>query len=199
MRTPILVLVSVATARLAIGQPGGSPNPSVPPIPNTTFNAADYRKAVLTPQAFGIPAIGAALGQWSNTPHEWGQGSEGYFKRYGSFFGNRFIKGSTNFGVAKAHNEMLFYRKSNLKGTWPRMRHAIVHTWWVQHADGTDGYTVAYGRIVGNITAAGISRAWVPDSRRTFGHFAANAATGMGFDMLTSIAREFWPWRRGRP
>lgn len=95
--------------------------------------------------AFGpYPVLGAAfaggINQWSNSPPEWQQGSEGYFKRFGSNFGRAIISTTTRYALSEALKEDTLYYRCECSGILPRFRHAVISTVTARH--GQDGHRV---------------------------------------------------------
>jgi hypothetical protein len=165
-----------------------------PPAKHPLLNK--YRKKVLTPQAGARSAATAAINTARNYPHEWGTGPGGFAKRLGSSFGQHVVKGTIEMGVGALHHEDLSFQRSNLQGTWPRLKFAVKGTFIVPRTN-KDGKTLAVGRIAGNMGAGVISRAWQPASAAGLGAGIASGGIGMGADVGVHVAREFWP--RGKP
>jgi hypothetical protein len=83
--------------------------------------------------AFGpYPVAGAAfaagINQLSNSPPEWNQGVEGYFKRFGSDFGIAAVSTTTRYGLSEAFKEDSLYYRCECSGVFPRFSHAIFST-----------------------------------------------------------------------
>ncbi len=155
-----------------------------------------YRKKVITPQAAARSVAAAAINTARNYPHEWGSGPAGFAKRAGSSFGQHLLKGTIEMGVGALHHEDLSFRRSNLQGTWPRLKFAVKSTFIVPRTN-RSGKTLAVGRIAGNMGAGLISRAWQPASAASLGAGVASGGIGIGADVGVHVAREFWP--RGKP
>jgi hypothetical protein len=157
----------------------------------------EYRHSLYGPRAIGGSAAGAAIGQLRNSRHEWGGGAGGFAKRLASKLGQHAVKETIQFGVATWHHEDLHYQRSNLHGTGPRMKYALVSTFIVPRTNGP-GKTVALGRISGNLGAGVISRAWQPASTAGLGAGLASGGIGLGAEAGINMAREFWPRKRER-
>jgi hypothetical protein len=143
-----------------------------------------------------IGAAGRATwGQLRNSPHEWGGGVGGFTKRFASSLGQHAIKYGIQSGVAGIRHENLHYQRSNLQGTWPRMKYAVKSTFIVPRTN-RPGKTVAMGRISGNLGAGMISRAWQPASTAGLGAGLASGGIGLGADVGVHVAREFWPRKK---
>jgi len=128
-----------------------------------------------------------------NSPHEWGRNVGGFAKRAGSSVGQRAIKGATEYTIASIWtHEDTRYRRSGLDGKWPRVRYAVVTTFWVPR-DVAGGNTFAFGRVTGAVVAGQVSRAWLPQRIATFGAGISSAGLSLGFDVGINVLREFWP------
>ncbi len=156
-----------------------------------------YRHRVLGKEAITGSAAAATFGTLRNHPHEWGKGPAGFAKRFASHMGQHAIKSGIEMGVAGIRHENLHYQRSNLHGTWPRMKYAVVHTFIVPRTN-KPGKTVAVSRISGNIGAGLISRAWQPASAAGLGAGLASGGIGIGAEVGANMAREFWPRKHAR-
>jgi hypothetical protein len=143
-------------------------------------------------QAVARTAAGATWGQLRNSPHEWGKGPLGFGKRLASGFGRHIINTTIQAGVGAIHHENLHYQRSNLHGTFPRLKYAVVSTFWVPRTN-RNGHTVALARISGQMGAGLISRAWQPASTAGLGAGIASGGIGLAGDVGIHVAKEFWP------
>jgi len=137
-------------------------------------------------------AAGAEIGTLRNSPHEWGKGPLGFGKRFASGLGRHVVKTGIQAGVGGLRHEDLRYHRSNLHGTFPRLKYAVTSTFWVPRKNRA-GKTVAFGRISGNIGSGLISRAWQPASTAGLGAGLATGGIGLGADVGVHVAQEFWP------
>jgi hypothetical protein len=151
-----------------------------------------FVKRLFSPASMARTGASAAWSEIRNSPHEWGRGATGFAKRFGSSFGRHVIKTTVMTGVGAVHHEDLHYHKSELEGTWPRMKYAVVSTFWVPRTKGS-GHTLALGRISGNMSAGLVSRVWMPARVATVGAGVASGGISIGADVGLNVAREFWP------
>jgi hypothetical protein len=149
-------------------------------------------KRVVNARMAAQTAAGAGIGTLRNSPHEWGTGPLGFGKRFASGFGRHVVKTGIQAGVGGLRHEDLHYHRSNLHGTFPRLKYAVKSTFWVPRTNRT-GKTVALGRISGNVGSGLISRAWQPASTAGLGAGLATGGIGLGADVGVHIAQEFWP------
>src|SRR6516164_3232091 len=156
-----------------------------------------YGRTVAGPRALAGSAVGATIGQLRTRPHEWGGGVAGFAKRFGSSLGTHAVKGTIELGVGAWRHEDQSYYRSNLNGTLPRLKYAVVNT-FVVHRKQKPGRTVAAGRLSGALGAGLISRLWPPASTAGVGLGLASGGISVGADVGINVAREFWP-RHSKP
>jgi len=145
--------------------------------------------------AFGpYPIVGAALAgginQVQNTPVEWGQGAEGYGKRFGSDFGIAAVTTTTRYALAEAFKEDTLYYRCECKGVFPRLSHAVISTFTARR--GSDGHRVfSFSALVapyaGTMTAV---YAWYPGRYNASDGFRMGNYSLLGY-VGGNIALEF--------
>lgn len=149
----LLAIAGMTALPLARAQaPAASGNASNTALPATPQPVLTYtrpsEKTKFTNylfDAFGpYPIVGAAIAaginQADNAPPEWGQGGEGYGKRFGSNFGILAISTSTRYGLAEIFREDTLYYRCECKGFGPRLGHALLSTFTARR--GEDGHRV---------------------------------------------------------
>jgi hypothetical protein len=95
--------------------------------------------------AYGpFPLVGSALiagiNQADNVVPEWGQGFDGYGRRWGSNYGIGIVTTTTRYGLAGLLGEDTLYYRCECRGFLPRLRHAMIST--VTGRRGEDGHRV---------------------------------------------------------
>lgn len=155
----------------------------------------DYRHRLIRKRSLALSAASSAINQARNVPHEWGQGWSGYAKRFGSALGEHAVKSTIEFGVATLHHEDPRYYRSNLQGTWPRLKYAVRTTFIVPRTN-KPGKTVALSRFSGDFGAGLISRLWQPASTASIGGGIASGGILLGADVGFHVAEEFWPRKK---
>jgi hypothetical protein len=139
--------------------------------------------------AFGpYPIVGAAItggiDQADNAPPEWGQGTAGYSKRFGSDFGIGVVTTTTRYALAQAFREDTLYYRCECKGVFPRLGHAMISTFTARRGD--DGHRAfSFSALVapyaGTMTAV---YAWYP------GRYNAKDGFRMGnYNLLEYVAQ----------
>jgi len=163
----------------------------------TPANAESLAREMVGPRAIAGAAGHATWGRVRKSPREWGGGAGGFTKRFASSLGQHAAKIGIQAGVAGLRHENLHYQRSNLHGTWPRMKYAVKSTFIVPRTN-RPGKTVATSRIAGNFGAGVISRVWQPASTAGLGAGLASGGIGLGADVGVNVAREFWPQRKNK-
>ncbi|MGA2987073.1 MAG: hypothetical protein ABSG32_25015 [Terriglobia bacterium] len=95
--------------------------------------------------AFGpYPITGGALTAWygqaRNLPPEWGQGAEGYSRRFVSDLGIAAASTTTRYALSEVFREDTLYYRCECTGVMPRLRHAVLSTLTARR--GEDGHRV---------------------------------------------------------
>ena len=152
--------------------------------------AAHYVHALFGSEAFVLSAARAGVGQLRNSPHEWGQGAEGFGSRYGSAYAQRIIGQTIENGLALGLNEDNRYFRSGKHGIG-RLGYAVTSAFLARHYDGTR--YISFSAIGGVSGSAFISRAWQPRSISSMGSGARSFGIGMGVRVGLNIGREFLP------
>jgi hypothetical protein len=136
-------------------------------------------------------AVGAAILQGTNTPSEWGQGAEGYARRFGNDVGQHVIRQTLLFGAGDLLDEDNRFFASGLSGTGPRVRYAIESTFLARRHDGHR--RLSYSRLGSVVATAFISREWQPRSTDHVHNALVGTGTVLGTEIGFNIAREFLP------
>ena len=151
---------------------------------------AEYKEHTFGRKAIAPVATGAVGREIINSPHQWGRGASGFGKRVGSSFAINVIKNSIEYPIAAVRHEDLHYYRSETRGFFPRLRHALVST--VVARKTTGGKTVASGRIAGSLGSGIVASSWAPAGFSVAGG-AATGGISLGVAAGTNVAREFWP------
>jgi hypothetical protein len=150
-----------------------------------------YEKSLFSPTAVVSAAASAGIGQWRDTPDEWGQGGVGYGRRFASAFGGHIVRDTLVYGISATLNEDNRYVPSGAETSKERIEYAVTSTFASRHTDGTRHLSIS--KIAGFAGAALISRSWQPQDGNKF----QTAGTSLGISFSVAIgfnmAREFLP------
>jgi hypothetical protein len=150
-----------------------------------------YRSSI-DPFVFVADAFVAGLSQARNTNPGFGQGAEGYFKRFGASYldtadGN--LWGNAILPVAFKEDPRYFRLGS---GTFThRFLYSAATTVWCRRDNGTWGPN--YANVLGNFISGGISNAYYPAADRGFGQTVDGALTVTAEGVIGAEFVEFWP------
>ena len=136
-------------------------------------------------------AAGAAILQGTNTPGEWGQGGEGYARRFASDYAEHIIRQTIMYGASDVLHEDNRYLPSERTGAMPRLKYAVESTFLARKDDGRR--RLSYSRLGSIVATAFISREWQPPSTRGPEHAASSIGTVVASEVGFNIAREFLP------
>ncbi len=156
-------------------------------------------KSTTDPYVFGFAAFTAGIGQARDSFAEYGQGAQGYFKRFGASYadtadGN--LWGNAILPVVM-HEDPRYFRKGH--GTFKRrLLYSMATTVICKRDNGTTGPN--YANLLGNLIAGGISNVYYPAADRDVGLTFQNAATVTAEGMIGAFLLEFSPdfsaWRQ---
>jgi len=141
-----------------------------------------------------LPIIGGAavagVQQADNYPHEWGQGSEGYFKRWGSVMAYNVVRQTITYGLSEALHEDNRYFASNRKG-WRRVEYSLISPATARHRNGRRYVSVS--SLAGMAGASGLALYWSPRSWQGWDHAGRTFALTYAGQAAINTFREFVP------
>jgi hypothetical protein len=149
-------------------------------------------RGTFDPVEFAYVGAIAGIGQAQNSEAGYGQGFQGYAKRYGSTFAD---SGIENFMVGAVfpsllHQDPRYYHLG--KGSfWHRTYHALSRVFIIRSDSGQKQFN--YSEILGSGVAAGISNFYHPAGDRTLGDTASTWGTQVGLAAMPFVVKEFWP------
>jgi len=158
----------------------------------------NYLMATAGPLPILGEAAGAGIGQWMNSPKEWGQGWNAYGKRFGANVAYNATRQTIIYGTSSIFHEDTRYFASRADGIWPRAKHALLSTFTARHPDGRDRFSVS--SVAGVAGACALSSTWGPDSWQGPKNIARNAGVSFASTAGFNVVREFLPdiFRRPR-
>ena len=163
---------------------------AAPLTPKQKFRLAF--KGALDPFEFGAAGVLAGYGQATDNFDEYGQGTEGYAKRFGAAYADSFdgvILGNAVFPIL-LREDPRYYRK----GTGPilkRALYAISTAVITKNDNGSHGPN--YANVLGNLAAGGISNFYYPPEDRGLDLTVQGAAIVTVEGDIGTLFIEFWP------
>ena len=150
-------------------------------------------RSLIDPSEFVLIGFVAGLGQASNSDPSYGQGAQGYAKRYGTAYGDNAIENFMASAVLPSllHQDPRYYQLGR-GGFRRRAGHAIRRVFITRSDSGEKQFN--YSEIFGSGIAASISTySYHPSQDRNFGTVASVWGTQIGWDVGTYMIKEFWP------
>jgi hypothetical protein len=134
----------------------------------------------------------AALYQLDNQNPSFGQGLEGYGKRYAAAYGDQAIGNILTEGLVPTlfREDPRYFRRGSGK-TGSRLRYAITRVFLSRTDKGNWGFN--YAEWVGNGAAAAISNLYYPSDTRNFHDNLEKVSVSVATDAFSNILKEFWP------
>jgi hypothetical protein len=151
-----------------------------------------FARSAFDPVEFGLVGLQAGLSQAENEFPEYGQGAEGYGKRYGASLADEVSAGffSNFFYPALLKEDPRYFRLG--QGT---LKHRAVYALVEEFVCRTDkgGRSFAFSNVLGAVSAGGLSNAYYPQSDRGFGLTLSRAGIALLYGSLGGLSDEFWP------
>ncbi len=163
---------------------------AAPLTPKQKFRLA-FRSAI-DPFTFVAAGVLAGYGQATDNFDNYGQGTEGYAKRFGAAYTDSFdgaILGNAVFPIL-LHEDPRYYRK----GTGPILKRALyaISTAVITKND-NGNWGPNYANVMGNIAAGGLSNLYYPPEDRGVDLTFEGAAIVTVEGDLGTLFIEFWP------
>jgi hypothetical protein len=150
-------------------------------------------RSTFDPVEFGIIGITALIGQASNSEPAYGQGAEGYGKRYVTNLADAVIE---NFVVGAAFPAVLrqdprYYQLG--KGTFLRRTTYAISRLFIGRSD-SGHKEFNYSEVFGSAFAAAVSTySYHPKGDKTLSNTASVWGTQIAMDTVSVMLKEFWP------
>jgi hypothetical protein len=164
-------------------------NPTAAPLnPRQKFELA--RKATLDPVNFGLTAAVAGLEQAVDMYSGYGQGAQGYGKRFGAAYANTVV--STFIGSAILPSLLRQDPRYFYKGTGSRRSRFFYAVANAVICKGDNGrWQANYSYLLGTLSAGGISNLYYPEADRGAALTFENALIGVGATAANNVLQEF--------
>jgi hypothetical protein len=151
-----------------------------------------FFKSATDPWAFGLSAAGAGIDQADNSFPQYGQGAQGYAKRFGAaytdyftgnFFGNAVL-------TSLFREDPRFFQKSTGSSV-RRVLWTASSSVWCRRDSGTWGPN--YANVIGNLIGSSISNVYYPEPDRTVRGTLERGFTVTAQGIIGAEVIEFWP------
>ena len=151
-----------------------------------------FFKSAFDPWPFGLNAFVAGIDQAVDSTPEWGQGMQGYAKRFGGDYSDYFIGNFFGNAVLPSllHEDPRYFQKGS--GSFmSRFLWAAASTGWCKRDKG--GWGPNWANVGGNLIGAAIARSYYPASERTVGDTISDGLTVSAEGIVGAEVIEFWP------
>jgi hypothetical protein len=146
----------------------------------------------IDPVTFLATGFNAGLDQAQDSDRSYGQGAQGYAKRFGAEFAgqasSRFFK---DFAYPSIFSEDPRYYRVIHGGAGRRLLHAVEHAVVAQRDNGNR--TFNFSEWLGTASTVVLSNTYHPDYQRGFSSAAQRVGYSILQDMGFDVLREFWP------
>jgi hypothetical protein len=162
----------------------------------TPLSSGDKFKLFVSSSISGSAVLGSLAGagfaQAFNTPEGYGQGGEGYAKRFGSSMArnasNQFF--GTFLLASALHQDPRFFVKSN-----PTLKEAIglsVRRVFITPTD-SGGEAFNWSGLVGPLMGESLAITYMPEGNKGVGDMLGRYGTDIGVRAGTNVLRQYWP------
>jgi len=162
------------------------------PPPLTSGQKFKLAVQYLNPYTFVFVAAEAGFNQSRNSPKEYGQGAEGYGKRYGAGFADGLTAGIFVTGVYPSllRQDPRYYRlgDGNLSH---RTGYALTRILVTRQDSGRKAPN--FSEVLGSFSSSALAVTYYPKSQRDFSDVAERAGIQFGFDAGFNVLKEFYP------
>ena len=162
------------------------------PPPLTSGQKFKLAVQYFNPYTFAFVGVEAGVNQARNHPSDFGQGAEGYGKRYGAGFADGLSDGFFVTGVYPSllHQDPRYYRLGD-GGFSHRMGYSVSRILVTRQDSGRQAFNIS--QILGSFTSSAIAVTYYPESQRDFSDVAERAGIQFAFDAGFNVLKEFYP------
>jgi len=183
----VILLITFLIPISALGEDGESVYS--PLTPGEKFNF--YLKSTVDPVSIAASVFSSGFNQAIDSVPEWGQGMEGYGKRFASSYGEKTVDKTIRSGLKILLREDPRFFYSERQGFGERTLHAVGEV-FIAHKD-SGGTRPNYSWFASMASSVYISRKWHPEKYRTTGDYLQGAATSIVIQSAKNVFTEFWP------
>jgi len=164
---------------------------NAPPLtPHQKFHL--FVRGAFDPFVYVVAGLQAGIGQATNQFESYGQGGEGYAKRYGAALGDGISSQffSNFFYPVLLKQDPRYFRLG--EGTFAHRTSYAVKQEFVCHTD-KGGRSFAWSNVLGAVSTGGLSNVYYPEGDRGFGLTMSRAGISLLYGTAGGIFDEFWP------
>jgi len=196
------ILVLSVVAAVSVNSQGTTKDPSTDPATTTNQTTSKdyvfptsherfkrYVNSTIGPFRLARTAAAAGIEQWRDSPEEWGQGAQGYGKRFASGLAQNAIHQTVEYGLDSAMGLDTGFQRSKKEGFGPRFKDALIQN--VTSRTKSGDRVISVPRFAGVYTGAIVAReTWYPD-RYTYKDGLRSGTTTLFMGFGINLLREF--------
>ncbi len=149
-------------------------------------------RTMIDPFTFVSAGLTAGIGQANDSFKGYGQGAEGFGKRYGAALAdNADSNFFSNYFYPVIFKQDPRYFRLGEGAAKKRVWYAVEQEFIARKDSG--GHTFHFSNVLGAFTAGTISNAYYPQGDRGVGLTVSRAATALAYGSLGNLFLEFWP------
>jgi hypothetical protein len=154
-------------------------------------------KTMTDPVTVSLLGVIALMGQARNSDPTYGQGLQGYAKRYATVYADTGIGTlmTTSVFPTLLHQDPRYFQLGT-GSKWNRVMYSVSRIFLTRSDSGNLQFN--YSEVVGNAVAAGIANTYHPANQRTLGNTVGVWGNQIMLNTLCNVAKEFWPDIRRR-
>jgi len=166
-------------------------NASYEPISARTKFMIARKDSFDWPEFFVAGAM-SGLNQITDQNPEWGQGVEGYSKRYGASMADQIIGNYLTEAILPSvlHHDPRYFRLGQGSAV-RRIAHAL--SWVIISKTDENHNTLNVSELLGTGASASIGLLYYPSQERSAGSVRDRFVTQVSFDAASSVLKEYWP------
>jgi hypothetical protein len=170
----------------------GMVEPGIQPPPLTSGQKFKLAAQYLNPYTFLFVAVEAGVNQARNHPEGYGQGAEGFGKRYGAGLADGLSDGLfvTSVYPSLFHQDPRYYRLND-GGFSHRTGYAITRILVTRQDSGRKAFN--FSEVLGSFSSAALAVTYYPKEERDFSDVAERAGVQFAFDAGFNVLKEFYP------
>jgi hypothetical protein len=151
-----------------------------------------FFKSAFDPWPFGLSAVVAGIGQAEDSTPGWGQGMQGYAKRFGAGYSDYFLGNFFGNAVLPSllHEDPRYFQKGSGRPI-NRILWAAASTVWCKRDNG--GWGPNWANVGGNLIGSAIGRVYYPAADRTVSGTISDGLTVSAEGVVGAEVIEFWP------
>jgi hypothetical protein len=151
-----------------------------------------FLKSAFDPVTIGIVGVQAGLSQADNSFPDYGQGAQGYGKRFGAAFADEVAAGFfSNFAYPSLLKQDPRYFRIGKGSLKHRIFYSIKQE-FVAHTD-SGGRSFHFSNVLGALSGGGLSNIYYPSSDRGFALTMSRAGIAILYGTAGGVFDEFWP------